>query len=351
MKIAIVCPVAATVPPETYGGIQFIVDQLVRGLAKRGHEVTVFCSGKSTIGGENIWRVETSPYPTIDHSDENRFWEKRQLLSVIERQEEFDVIHLNYEPIVLEFENGEGTVDLLDFFSAPVVVTFHNATNMPKHIEYYENKNLPGLVHAVFISEKQRSHLSFLANTSVIYNGIPVERFPFDNSKEEYLLFLGRITHLKGISEAIEVSQKTRIPLVIAANIDTSDRDFFNEKVAPQIDGKLVRYVGEADFAAKIGYLKKARCLLFPVLWEEPFGLVMIEALACGTPVIAFGNGSVPEIIQKGVNGFIVSDVEEMVQAVGKVKDISPERCRETVKKLFSSEHMVDEYENLFKKI
>jgi len=349
MKIAIVSPVIIPVPPVKYGGIQLIVAELAHGLAARGHQITVFCSGESTIEGKNITRTETSPYPTFDHVEENRIWEKKQLFSVIERQNEFDVIHLNYEPAVLNFEIEGKKINLLDLFSVPVVLTFHNSTNVPEHLEYYKNNLLPPNNFPVFISENHRSPLSFISNSKVIYNGIDVERFPFSAEKENYLLFLGRITPTKGILEAISVSEKTNLPLIIAANIDSSDREFYEKEVKPRIDGELIRYVGEADFSQKVEYLKKASCLLFPILWDEPFGLVMVESLACGTPVIAFKKGSVPEIIQDGINGFIVENVDEMAKAIEEIRTISAIECRKSVERKFSVERMVDEYENLFK--
>lgn len=348
MKIAIVSPMIIPVPPVKYGGIQLIVAELARGLADRGHQITVFCSGESTIEGDHITRVETSPYPTFRHADENRKWEEKQLFSVIERQNEFDVIHLNYEPAVLNFEIEGKKVNLLDLFTVPVVLTFHNSTHVPEHLEYYRNNPIPPQSFPVFISESHRIPLSFIPNSRVIYNGIDVERFSFSAEKENYLLFLGRITPTKGILEAISVSEKTHLPLIIAANIDSSDREFYEKEVRPRIDGKLIRYVGEADFSQKVEYLKKAQCLLFPIVWDEPFGLVMVESLACGTPVIAFKRGSVSEIVQDGVNGFIVEDVEEMAGAIEKIKTISPLECRESVERKFSVERMVDEYEKLF---
>ena len=174
------------------------------------------------------------------------------------------------------------------------------------------------------------------------------ERIPFEEVKNDYLLFLGRITTVKGIIEAIETAKKSGLPLVIVAKVDPVDSKFFKERVEPLLDGKQTRYVGEADNETKIEYLKKARALLFPILWEEPFGLVMVEALACGTPVIAFRRGSVPEIIEDGVNGFIVTSVDEMAAAVKKLPEISPRACRDSVEVRFALKRMVDEYEKLF---
>jgi glycosyltransferase involved in cell wall biosynthesis len=351
MKIAIVSPVMVVVPPIKYGGIERIIDELAQGLAQRGHEVTVFCAGGSTLTGENITRVECSPYPTKDRLEENRAWEIRQLLLVLGRQGEFDVIHFNYEPLVCRL-NAEGTsVNLLDFFTTPVAATFHNTTHIPEHVEYYKKTESLYRHNMILISENQRQPVSFFPNSSVIYNALALKEYPFEEKKEDFLLFLGRITPFKGIIEAIEVAKKTKIPLKIVAKVDPVDKEFYEKEVAPLIDGELVQYMGEADFKEKIEYYKKARCLLFPILWEEPFGLVMIEALACGTPVIAFRRGSVPEIIQDGVNGFVVENTEEMIEALDKLKNILPVNCRKSVEERFTVERMVGEYENLLIKI
>lgn len=348
MNIALVAPVMGPIPPKKYGGIELIVDELAHGLAEHGHAVTVFCSGESAIAGDGITRVETSPYPTREHPSENRDWERKQLEIVLARQYEFDVIHLHYEPLVCRFEINGKQVNLLDSFEVPVVLTFHNTTDITANIAYY--KNTPALYRhsMVFVSENQRSRLAFFPNTSVIYNGLPVESFPLETEKDNYLLFLGRITPTKGLPEAILVARATNTPLYIVAKVDPVDQKYYETEITSQIDGELIRYLGEADFDTKVAYLKKARCLLFPIQWEEPFGLVMVEALACGTPVIAFRRGSVPEIIQDGVNGYIAETVEQMVGDVARLGALSPELCRQSVEKRFSVERMVGEYEKVF---
>ncbi|MEK7660293.1 MAG: glycosyltransferase family 4 protein [Patescibacteria group bacterium] len=349
MKIAIVVPVMVSVPPKKYGGIELIVDEIARGLAARGHMVTVFCAGGSTITGEGITRVETTPYPTSEHPKEHRTWEEKQLRTILDRQDEFDCIHFNYEPIIFQMNIDAQDVNLLDRFKKPVVLTFHNTTDLPRNIEYYRTHTSLYRHRMVFISENQKSRVTFFPNTKVIYNAIPIELFPLEKSKQDYLLFLGRIMPEKGILETIAVAKKVNMPLIIAAKVDAVDKEFFENDVRPLIDGTLIRYVGEVDFSAKIEYLKRARCLLFPIKWEEPFGLVMIEALACGTPVIAFPRGSVPEIITHGVNGYIVDTVDTMVDAVHDISKISSQACRESVEARFTVERMVGEYESLFK--
>lgn len=349
MNIAIVAPLMVTVPPERYGGVEREAYELARGLAERGHHITIFCAGGSAVEGERIRRIESSPYPTRERIAENRQWEARQLLMVLSRQQEFDLINIHYEPIVLRRMVDDAPVQLLDFFSVPVVSVFHNITDVPEHIDYY--RTAESLKHhtAVFISKRQQSFVPFFPYSRMIYNGIPVEDFPFETAKEDYLLFLGRITPVKGVLEAIAVAEKTELPLVIAAKVDPVDRLFYETRVKPRIDGARVRYIGEVDTAQKMDVLKKARCLLFPVLWEEPFGLAMVEALACGTPVIAFNRGSVPEIIRDGIDGFVAESLDEMAAAIGKLRTIASHRCRSGVEERFSSSRMVDGYEQLFR--
>jgi len=192
MKIAVVAPVMVPVPPPKYGGIEAIIDELVRGLAERGHAITVFCSGGSAIGGKNIERVESSPYPTREHQDENRKWELAQIETVLDRQDEFDAIHFNYEPTIFRTERDGKEINLLDSFKKPAICTFHNITTIPENIAYY--RSTPSLYRhkMIFVSENQRSHVPFFPNAKVIYNSIPLERFSVEEHKENYLFFLGR---------------------------------------------------------------------------------------------------------------------------------------------------------------
>ena len=349
MKIAIASPVMGVVPPEKYGGIELIVNSLAHGLADLGHEVTIFCAAGSAIAGPRITRVETSPYPTREYPEENRAWERKQLSVILERQHEFDVINLHYEPHTCRFGEVGSEVNMLDFFRVPVALTFHNTTDIPERKAYYEGALSLYRHTMIFVSESQRRPLAFFPDTHVIYNALSVKDFPFETRKEDYLLFLGRITPSKGVREAIQVARVTNLPLCIVAKVDPVDREYYEKEIEPLIDGDLIHYAGEADFSEKTEYFKRARCLLFPILWEEPFGLVMIESLACGTPVIAFRRGSVPEIIQDGVNGYIVDTVEEMAAAVEQTTRILPVICRQSVENRFDNPRIVSEYEAVFR--
>jgi glycosyltransferase involved in cell wall biosynthesis len=347
MKIAVVAPVMIPVPPLKYGGIERDVYELACGLAGRGHSVTVFCAQGSTIEGENIERAEC-PIAAAPGRPNNREGEVRQILDVLARQDEFDVINFHYEPKILSIPDGNGEINILDSFTTPVVCSFHNLTDIPENIEYYRSH--PSLYRhtATFVSERQRSFVPFFPDSHVIYNGMPIEKFPFERDKENYLLFLGRITPGKGILEAIRAAELSDSPLVIIARIDPADREFYEKEVQPHIDGKKVAYIGEKDFAGKVEYLKRTKCVLFSSLWEESFGLVIVESLACGTPVIAFRKGAAPELIEDKVTGRIVETVEEMAEAVGSIGTIDPAICRASVEEKFHSKRMTDKFEALF---
>lgn len=353
MKIAVVAPMLVPVPPENAGGISAIVNELSVGFVNKKHEVALFCTKGSKIKHEGITVVETSPYPTMEYLSENRMWELRQFLTILSCQKEFDIIHFHYEPIIFRFVFEELDINILDFFTVPIVFTFHNPTDLPNNVAYYSKTPSLYRHNAVFVSNNQRKSLAFFPNSQVIYNAIKIDKFPLEKVKENYLLFLGRLASFKGILEAIAVAKKTKIKLIIIAKVEPNDREFYNAEVKQHIDGKSVCHLdgNVVTFEEKVKYLKNARCLLFPILWEEPFGLVMVEALACGTPVVAFRRGSVPEIIQDGINGFIVDNIDEMVEAVKKTETISPAKCRASVEKRFSVSRMVDEYEAVFEKI
>jgi len=352
MRIAIASPVLVEVPPKTFGGPQLMVYELAMGLAARGHKITVFCSGDSRLPHPNIEVVESCPGPTLDLPGRNRHIEAKQFISVLARQNDFDVIHFFYEPVVCEINIEGEELNILTLFKKPIISSFRNLTDIPKHINYYKKnreklKDIPKL----FLSNSHRSFVDFLDKTKVIYNGIDISRYAFSNKKEDYLMFLGRITKEKGILEAIKVAKKTGSKMIVAAKICPADKNFYENEVRHLIDGKQIKYVGEVNFEQKIFYLTKAKALLFPIHWAEPFGLVMAEALACGTPVIGFNRGSVPEIVNDGYNGYVVRNLKEMVTKIKEIDKIKPENCRKSVEEKFSRRKMIDEYEKTYLKL
>ena len=351
MKIAIVSPVMIEVPPKKYGGIELMVTNLALGLADRGHKITIFCAGGSSLKHKNIKLVKSTPYPTYDRLNENRRWEAKEILEVLGKQDDFDLIHFFYEPKIFEFPVDGGMLNLLQFFRKPLVVTFSNTTAISENITYYQkNQKEFSQIAKIFISERQRSHLEFLNKAQVIYNGIEVEKYKFEKQKNGYLFFLGRISKDKGILEAIEVAKKTKHKLVIAARISPVDQEFYEQKVKPLIDGKEIKYIGEINFKNKVAWLAGAKALVFPIKWEEPFGLVVTEAFACGTPVLTTRFGSMPEIIKNGYNGFISENIGEMIKQVGELDEIKPANCRSSALE-FSSQKMVADHEKLYLKM
>ena len=349
MKIAQVIPVMMIIPPKKYGGIERDVVELSVRLAKKGHEVTIFAANGSKLDFPGVKIVESSPFPTDKDRSQNRKWEINQALQVLSLQNNFDIIHFHYEPIIFRYLIDGNEFNLLEYFTVPVLVSFHNQTYIEKHIEYYKSHKSLWKFHYTFVSRNHRKPLSFLPHSFVIYNGIPVETFEFNHRPKDYLTFLGRITPTKGVMEAIQVAKLAGKKLIIAAKVDIVDKEYYEKEVKPLIDGKQIVYVGEVNKKQKVKLLKDALCLVFPVQWNEPFGIVMIEAMACGTPIIAFDKGSVPEVIKNGETGFIVNTVSEMADAISKITIINRQKCREWVEKLFNAKGMTDKYVTVYK--
>lgn len=337
MKIAQFAPVWVPVPPRSYGGTEFVVSELTEGLIARGHEVTLFATGDSATKGAlvspwpaSLWRAKLgSPHAVWSLHYSN----------LLDRAEEFDIIHDHCTFYTAPFTRFIGT---------PVVSTLHRPLSPETHkvFERYPE------IYYVPISRDQKNSATFLKNTPYIYNGIPADRFPFNPNPKDYVLWLSKVIPSKGVLQAIEAAKLAREKLIIAGNIVGEENErYFKYEVQPLIDGDQVQYVGEADFETKSKLFKNAKALLCPFNRREPFGLVMTEAMACGTPVIGFRVGSIPEIIEHGVTGYVVDDVEQMADAIRKIGDIDRKKCRERAETKFSTTRMVDEYEALYKKI
>lgn len=380
MNIALVAPLMVPIPPIRYGGIERVIETLAIGLIKQGHQVTIYCAKESKLKAPKLNLVFCAPFPTLRDLKENRRWEIHQFFTVLAQQAAFDLIHFHAEPYLtrVELEQGiEGSTDpahrdlgqgrykpdvtrfhllrteynLLDYLKTPFLVTFHNGTNIKRYLDYYRSNKFLHNYHYSFLSQSHRKPLSFFKHRHVIYNGIPVEQFSYNAQPKSYLLFVGRILPKKGILEAIEVAKATGRQLFIAAKVGSSERPYYEKKVKSLIDGKQIVFLGEVNFKEKVKLYKNAACLLFPIQWEEPFGLVMIEAMACGTPVIGFKRGSVTEIIKHGKNGFIVRTVNEMIAAVEKLNGIDRAACRSSVVKRFTGQIMVKNYETLYSQL
>ena len=333
MRIAVLSPISWRTPPLHYGPWESVVSLLTEELVHMGLDVTLFATGDSQTSG-NLVAVCPRPY-SEDDSVDPKVAECLHISEIFERADEFDIIHNNFDFLPLTYS---GLVE------TPVVTTIHGFSS-PKIMPVYKKYNARS--HYVAISESDKSpELDYIAT---IHHGIDVEQFPFSGAKGEYLLFFGRIHPHKGVYEAIQVAQRAGIKLVIAGIIQ--DQDYFATKVEPHIDGTTVEYLGSVGPDQRADVLGHALALLHLITFDEPFGLSLIESMACGTPVIAFHRGSMPEIIRDGETGYIVEDIEGAIKAVSAVGAIDRSTCRADVERRFTSTRMARDYVRVYEEI
>ncbi len=335
MRIAEISPPWERVPPPAYGGIEAVVSLVTEQLVQRGHDVTLYATGDS-ITRARLRSVCDVPL-RVAGVKRPLPYELTHVAALISEASQFDIIHNHCGELVMAFSH---------LVTTPILTTIHGPMKSDAKIVW---NNYRGYFNS--ISRSSRDGFPDRGYVGVVYNGIDVESFPLRTDKDDYLLFLGRISEEKGTHLAIDVARAIGRRLVIAGKVDRADVDYYERMVAPRVDGTLVSYVGEADANQKRDLFARASCLLHPVTWPEPFGLVMAEAMACGTPVVGLRLGSIPEVIRHGETGFVVDTVDEMVEAVRYVGSIDPHRCREHVLTMFSSERMSSEYERLFRQI
>ncbi|WP_407175430.1 glycosyltransferase family 4 protein [Bradyrhizobium sp. STM 3562] len=338
MKIAQIAPLAESVPPKLYGGTERVVAWLVDELVELGHEVTLFASGDSKTRGtlHSVWpralrlgRPRTDPNAAL-----------AALLEAISRRaDEFEVIHVHIDWLHLP---------LLSRLDVPFLTTMHGRLDIP---------GLPAVLGEfpeacfVSISDNQRLPLANAHWCGTVHHGLPTGQYCPSFSSGTYLAFLGRLTAEKGPKEAIRIARAANMPLRIAAKIPRADAGYFKEHIEPYVDGKMVQLVGEVNDTTKQPFLSEAAALLFPIRWPEPFGLVMIEAMACGTPIIAYRSGSVPEIVDEGVTGFVVDNEEEAARAVARVAQIDRHRVRARFEDRFTARRMALQYLRHYREI
>jgi glycosyltransferase involved in cell wall biosynthesis len=339
MKIAQIAPLWERVPPPAYGGIELIVGLLTDELVARGHEVTLFASGDSLTSAklESIHSQALRLDPSIK---EPSIYEMLQLANVYERAEEFDLIHSHMGCVALPYSKLTQT---------PTVHTLHGIFTPDNEKMFAHAKSQP----YVSISNAQRESRLGLNHVATVYNSIDVSTHHFFPVADEpaYMAFLGRISPEKGPHLAIEIAKATGIPLKMAGKVDPFDVEYFEQQIKPQIDGELIQFLGEADHFMKNDLMGRAFVTLFPITWREPFGLVTIESMAAGTPVIAMNLGSVPEVVADGVSGYICNNVAECIEAVAKVPTLSRAACRQYVANRFGVEQMADGYEAVYRQI
>jgi glycosyltransferase involved in cell wall biosynthesis len=342
VKIALVAPFEEPVPPRTYGGTELVVYNLAEQLVAMGHDVVVFASGDSRTSArlEPIFQHSLRTDPSVNDPqtrDAMKMIGMGRLLDKL-NTEDFDVVHNHFGWRFLAFAGQ---------LNVPVITTVHGPLNVPYYARVFAE--LPG-TPVVSISNAQRRPMPQLNYVSTVYNGIDCSSFDYNEQPQEYFAFLGRFSPEKGPVMAIQAARAAGVPLVMAGKVDVVDRDYYDTEVKPLIDGEQIRYIGEVNHAQKNEFLRNARALLVPIDWEEPFGLVMIEALATGTPVIANDRGSVPEIVRKDV-GFVTHNLNQMVEAIHSVHTIERQRCRDYVCDRFGCSAMAQGYLAAYEKV
>lgn len=336
MKIALIVPPFIAVPPRKYGGTELFAAELVKGLQGRGISVVLYTNGASTAPVETRWIFEKEQWPVSGAVESSLKALTHSSWAVKEAAEQADVIHLN---------DAQG-LSFARFVPRPFVYTVHHVYD-PWLAEYYGR--LPQNIDYVTISDFQRRKLT-MPRTRTIHHGIDLSFYTVVERKEAYLAFLGRIAPQKGPHLAIEVAQRAGIPLKIAGEIQPIYQDYWENKVKPQVDGRFIEYIGEAGPEEKRELLGNALAMLFPIQWEEPFGLVMIESMACGTPVLAMPGGSVKEIVKEDVSGHIRKSVEELATCAKNLR-LDAREIRDYTWRNFSLERMAEDYIRLYTEI
>lgn len=342
MRIAQVAPLIESVPPTGYGGTELVVSLLTEELVKNGHEVTLFASGDSTTRARII---DVVPKALRKQSDIPRHrwpaYDLKSLLKLQEMQDEFDIVHNHM---------GYQALPLLKFFNCPIVSTNHNLVADYCTDIYLAYKDLPFV--AISDAYRQLNYPDQLNYVRVVYNGIDIDKFKFvPNSNHDYLLFMGRVSADKGTATAIDMAIQLGFSIKIAGKVDVVDQDYFAQEVKPRLSLPGVQFLGEVNHDEKIKLYSGALAVLYPITFEEPFGLVMAEALASGTPVVALDRGAVKEVISDGQTGIIADSTDELIRRFSEIHNISRTDCRQRACELFSKERMAREYEEVYESL
>ena len=333
MRIGMLSPIAWRTPPRHYGPWENVASLLTEGLVARGHDVTLFATSDSQTSG-TLHAVCPRGYEE-DHSLIPKVWECLHISELFEHADAYDIIHNHFDFLPLTYTGLTTT---------PVVTTIHGFSS-PGILPVYKKYN--GRVFYVSISDADRSpDLDYI---KTIHHGIDIKQFDFQPTPGDYLLFFGRIHQDKGTREALNIAKACSKKLILAGIIQ--DQSYYEQYVAPHIDNDKVVYAGSAEPAERNRLLGKACALLHPIQFDEPFGLSVIESMACGTPVIAFDRGSMPEIIENGKNGFLVNNVDEAIKTVARIEEIDRAHCRRHVERHFTVDRMINEYIHVYEMI
>ena len=333
MKIGMLSPIAWRTPPRHYGPWENVVSLLTEALVKRGIDVTLFATGDS-LTNARLQAICKKGYEE-DRSIEPKVWECLHISEVFEHAGEFDLIHNNFDFLPLTYSG---------LISTPVITTIHGFSS-PKIYPVYQKYN----DRAFYVSISKADRLDSLDYVANVYHGIDISQFTFQPRPDKYLLFFGRIHIDKGAGEAIEIAKKSGMKLIMAGIIQ--DSQYYEKNIRPFIDGRRVIYVGSAGPEKRDSLLGNAYAMLHPINFDEPFGLSVVESMACGTPVIAFNRGSMPELINHGHNGFLVQTVDEAVAAVNDIPMIERSACRRVVEERFTADRMAEDYIDVYRRV
>ncbi|PYL42073.1 MAG: glycosyl transferase [Verrucomicrobia bacterium] len=338
MRIAQVAPLYESVPPKYYGGTERVVSYLTEELVRQGHEVTLFASGDSVTKAHLVAACRRS-LRMDKHCVDRMAHHILMLEHMLQRAAEFDIVHFHTDYLHFPLSRREQITH---------VTTLHGRLDIPDLVPLHQEfRDMP----VISISDGQREPLPWANWQATVYHGLPADMYQFRDEPGSYLAFLGRVSPEKRVDRAIEIAKQVRIPLKIAAKVDRVDTDYFETVVEPLLRHPFVEFVGEIGEGEKAEFLGNAYALLFPIDWPEPFGLVMIEAMACGTPVIAYRGGAVPEVMEEGHTGFIVEGLEDAVEAVRRVPELSRKRCREVFDQRFTAARMAHDYVQVYERL
>jgi glycosyltransferase involved in cell wall biosynthesis len=335
MRIAQVAPLYERVPPLYYGGTERVVSYLTEELIKQGHDLTLFASGDSITKGHLIAPCERSLRLESTCADRVAY-HVVQVEQVFQNAASFDIIHFHIDYLHYPFCKRS---------DVPHLTTLHGRLDLADLVPLYRRfADVP----VVSISHAQRAPLPSINWQGTVHHGIPVDLYEYKQSRGDYLVFLGRVSPEKRVDRAIEIAKRAKMKLKIAAKVDAVDRCYMDTEIRPLFDHPLVEFIGEIGDKEKAELLSNAYALLFPIDWVEPFGIVMIEAMACGTPVVAFRRGSVPEVVDDNVTGFIVESIDDALRALEKIEHFDHSRCRSVFEKRFSAARMAADYVKIY---